>query len=196
MAFHSFRFSYRRRMKTALYPLVLAAILLGVHARWVRVGSWVSLALFATIALLLVRAAQWLLGGRHPVQMDDQGVLRGGPRVPWRGAEVHLRARHAGAGALRLDEAVIFTPTDEKGQRFGVSFDVSLIGFEQAVEVLLEHVPEARVKVWAPGGKSVSGQERADVLAPYQSEINRALTQAGRGSLGAPPGKLGPPPQG
>lgn len=184
-----FRFSFRRRLKTALYPAGLAAVLAVIHVFAVRLGSWVSVALVATIALLLMRSAQWLWGGRLPIQIDEQGVVRGyGPRVAWRGAEVHLRARFAGKGGMRVDEVVVFTPKDVRGQRIGVSFDVSLLEFDKALEAILTKVPDARIKVWAPGGKPLVGEPREQLLAPYRNDIAQALAQAGRGTLAPPPG--------
>jgi hypothetical protein len=192
MALHTFRFSYRRRARTALYPLGLAVVLGVVHLLFVRPGSWVSLALLAAVALLLIRAVQWMWGGRHPVQMDDQGMLRDGPRIPWAGAMLHLRARHAGAGALRLDEAIVYSAADAKGLRTGISFDVSLERFDEAVKVLLAHVPDERVKVWAPGGKVLEGEPREALLSAYRPALDQVL--AGRpGALGRPPVSLRPP---
>lgn len=182
MSVHTFRFSYRRRMKTALYPLALALALLGVHARWVHLGSWVSVAMLASVVLLVIRALQWVWGGRAPLRIDDQGLVRGGPRVPFKACEVHLRARQARNHGLRVDEAVVVSRTRE-GQRVALSFDVSLIDFEQALQILLGRVPEARVKVWAPGGKPVEGDARAQLLAPLRSPLAQAPAASGEGVL-------------
>jgi hypothetical protein len=189
MAVHTFRFSSARRLRTALHPIVLAGVLGLVHLFWVRLGSFVSLALLATVALLLIRGLQWLWGGREPLRVDDQAVFRGGQRVALKGCELHLRARRAKGGppdAYRVDEVVVFTPVDSSGGRRGVSFEVSLVDFERALTLLLDRVPDARIKVWAPGGKPLAPAPREALLAPLQSPLARALSQAGRGGL-APP---------
>jgi|GEM_PF-5356990 len=191
MAVQTFRFSYARRLRTALHPIALAAVLGWVHLFWVRLGSWVSLALLATVALLIIRGLQWLWGGRDPVRVDDQALVRGGQRVALKGCELHLRARRAKGrepDAYRVDEVVVFTPVDPNGGRRGVSFDVSLVDFERALTLLLDRVPDARIKVWAPGGKPLAPAPREALLAPLQSPLARALRQAGGTALAPPPG--------
>lgn len=190
MEVHVFRFAFRRRLGTALHPLGLALVLGAVHLLWVRPGSWVSVALLATCALLSIRAVQWLWSGREPLRLDDQGLVHGRVRVPLKGCALHLRTRRAGPQAFRVDEVVVLTPADASGPQRGVSFDVSLIDFERALTLLLERIPDVRVKVRAPGGKELEPGPRQALLAPFQSPLVRALGQAGRGGL-PPPARPG-----
>lgn len=193
MEVQTFRFAWRRRIKTALYPLCLAGALAGVHVLWVRLGSWVSIVLLATVALLVMRALQWLWAGRAPLRIDSGAAVLGRVRISLRDCEVHLRTRHVrgshgGAAPVRVDEIVLLSPVGPSGQRAGFSFDASLRDFEKALRILLQRVPDARVHVRAPGGKAMEPQTRERLLATFFDDpLQRALAQVGRPTLLRPP---------
>lgn len=202
MEVQTFRFAWRRRLKTALYPLCLAGALAAAHVIWVRVGSWVSIAIGATIALLVLRAVQWLWAGRVPLRIDAGAAVLGRVRISLRDCEVHLRTRHVrppatgaaatgaaatGAAPLRVDEVVLLSPVGPSGQRAGFSFDVSLHDFEKALRLLLQRLPDARVHVRAPGGKPLDPALREQLLAPFGDPLQKILAQVGRPGLSPPP---------
>lgn len=185
----AYSFDSKRRIAGALPPLAIAVLGIALAATG-AVGGWSSWKLWvvlALVAVLLLRAASYLLWGRNQVVIDARGVTRSGKTVPYHSAELELRTVERG-GALRIRELVLWEPKASGETRQGVGFDESLERFEQAVKAITARVPEMRIRVSTPSETNVTDERREKVLAPIRpSPAERALLELGKSALSVPP---------
>lgn len=183
----AYSFNWKRRMKSAVQPLAIAAVLtvlLALFGTWGTWRFWVGLAL---IAILLVRAFGYLWWGRRELVIDALGVTRSGKTVKYSGAELELRAVAKGE-ALAISEVILWEPRDAEGKRQGVGFDDTLDRFEQATRAVVSRVPELRIVVSTNTEPNVQDGRREQVLAPLRpTAAERALLELGKSALSLPP---------
>ncbi len=183
----SYPFSFRRRLQGAVPPLAVACVFLVLLLVFRPERAWVWWALVVLTGVMLVRAASYLWWGRNAVVIDSRGLSRSGRTMRYDGAELELRCTEK-AGALRVQEVVLWGPHPAEGTREGLGFDDSLARFDQAVRTLVSKVPEMRIRVSTLAESDVQGERREQVLGPLRpTPVERALLELGRSKLSAPP---------
>ncbi|MBI3185309.1 MAG: hypothetical protein HYZ28_24485 [Myxococcales bacterium] len=186
-----YTFTFAKRLGGVRYPIVISVALGGLLAwRQPPLESWKLWLLLAVIAFMLLRIAEFMLGGTRQLVVTDTALLRSGRAVQFDSAELELRTTLR-RGELVVSEVVLWGP-EGQGRRLGVGFDWSLNDFEQAVREVVGRVPEERIVVSAPAVKDVRDERREKVLSPLRggtTPAQRAMAALGR------PGGLAPPPK-
>ncbi len=185
-----FRFIWQRRLKTAAWPVVVGAGLVAVTLFFSEVRGFRYWGVLLLAGFLIFRGLLLVYRGMQTrVVIDDDAMIASGVRVPFFNAELELRTR-VEKDLPVLDTVVLWPPLEgEAVTRDGVGFDTALDGFDEAVALLVKRVPEARIRVSAPGERSVKDDRREQVLVPLRGEISalqRALALLGKPQLGAP----------
>ena len=176
----TFPFSWSRRAQTALLPGVLAMAILGFAWFHRDVPLWKFVVRVAIGTYFGMRALRWMAWARFPIHIGGVGVRYHDTEVPFAGATLVLSVPPAG---LQVRTARLIARRTPDGREAHVGFDRSLAQFDDAVRLLLVHVPEVSVQLTSWRGKVESEARRDAVLAPYRSSLEEKLKRLGKGAL-------------
>lgn len=161
-----FRFSAGRTLAANRYPLLVAAALATLLARFAppltAPGFWVPAAI---AALLLLRVIAQLASARSPLQLTDQEVRHRRTAVALSAAWLQIRIRPQQMKPV-VEEAVLREPSG----RTGLRLDGSLVDFQGALREIARALPPARITVSAAGEPDIVDARRAVVLAMLNAE--------------------------